>query len=96
MVPDDNGTEEYGDEGIAQFPALTKKMAAMGREGDDVVAHLQTGEIVIPLALIEQDEALKEGIFQRLRDMGVEDPERYVVGSEANSINPNTGAAEFS
>jgi hypothetical protein len=93
--PDDNGTEEYGDEGIAQFPALTKKMAAMGREGDDVVAHLQTGEIVIPLALIEQDEALKEGIFQRLRDMGVEDPERYVVGSEANSINPNTGAAEF-
>jgi len=93
--PDDDGIEEYGDEGIAQFPALTKKMAAMGREGDDVVAHLQTGEIVIPLALIEQDEALKEGIFQRLRDMGVEDPERYVVGSEANSINPNTGAAEF-
>ena len=93
--PDDNGTEEYGDEGIAQFPALTKKMAAMGREGDDVIGHLQTGELVIPLALIEQDEALKEGIFQRLRDMGVEDPERYVVGSEANSINPNTGAAEF-
>jgi len=93
--PDDDGMEEYGDEGIAQFPALTKKMAAMGRGGDDVVAHLQTGEIVIPLALIEQDEALKEGIFQRLRDMGVEDPERYVVGSEANSINPNTGAAEF-
>jgi len=91
----DDGMEEYGDKGIAQFPALTKKMAAMGREGDDVVAHLQTGEIVIPLALIEQDEALKEGIFQRLRDMGVEDPERYVVGSEANSINPNTGAAEF-
>ena len=93
--PDDNGTEEYGDEGIAQFPALTKKMAAMGREGDDVIGHLQTGELVIPLALIEQDEALKEGIFQRLRDMGVEDPERYVVGSASNSINPDTGAAEF-
>jgi hypothetical protein len=71
---DDDGTEEYGDEGIAQFPALTKKMAAMGREGDDVVAHLQTGELVIPLALIEQDEELKESIFQRLREMGVEDP----------------------
>jgi hypothetical protein len=26
---DDDGMEEYGDEGIAQFPALTKKMAAM-------------------------------------------------------------------
>ena len=92
---DDDGTEEYGDEGIAQFPALTKKMAAMGREGDDVVAHLQTGELVIPLALIEQDEELKESIFQRLREMGVEDPERYVVGSEANSLNPETGAPEF-
>jgi hypothetical protein len=92
---DDDGMEEYGDEGIAQFPALTKKMAAMGREGDDVIGHLQTGELVIPLALIEQDEALKEGIFQRLRDMGVEDPERYVVGSASNSINPDTGAAEF-
>jgi len=67
----------------------------MGREGDDIVAHLQTGELVIPLALIEQDEELKENIFQRLRDMGVEDPERYVVGSDANSINPATGAPEF-
>ena len=92
---DDDGMEEYGDEGIAQFPALTKKMAAMGREGDDIVAHLQTGELVIPLALIEQDDALKESIFQRLRDMGVEEPERYVVGSDANSINPATGAPEF-
>jgi len=92
---DGDGVEEYGNEGIAQFPELAKKMAAMGREGDDVVAHLQTGELVIPLALIEQDEALKEGIFQRLRDMGVEDPERYVVGSDANSINPVTGAPEF-
>jgi hypothetical protein len=90
-----NGEEDYGDEGIAQFSEITKKMAAQGREGDDVVGHLQTGELVIPLALIEQDEALKEGIFQRLRDMGVEDPERYVVGSDANSINPATGAPEF-
>lgn len=92
---EENGEEDYGDEGIAQFSEITKKMAAQGREGDDVVAHLQTGELVIPLALIEQDEALKEGIFQRLRDMGVEDPERYVVGSDANSINPVTGAPEF-
>jgi hypothetical protein len=27
--------------------------------------------------------------------MGVEEPERYVVGSDANSINPATGAPEF-
>lgn len=94
MAPDDM-EDEYGSDGIAQFPALTKKMAAMGREGDDVVAHLQSGEMVIPKQILDDDPALKESLFQRLMDMGVEDPERYVVGSDANSINPDTGAAEF-
>ena len=93
--PDDDGTEEFGDEGIAQFPALTKKMAAMGREGDDTMAHVQTGELVIPAAFIEENPEMKETIFAFLEQQGVEDPERYVVGSKANSINPDTGAAEF-
>jgi hypothetical protein len=94
-LEESDGTEEYGDQGIAQFPALTKKMAALGREGDNVVAHVQTGELVIPLALIESDPELKAGLFERLRQMGIDDPERYVVGSAANSINPITGAPEF-
>jgi len=94
-VDDTDGTEEFGDDGIAQFPALTKKMAAMGREGDDNLAHVQTGELIIPAKLIENDSELKELLFEKLRGMGIEDPERYVVGSEANSINPETGAYEF-
>jgi len=60
---DDDGTEEYGDEGIAQFPALTKKMAAMGREGDDVIAHLQTGELIIPAQLLEENPEMRDTIF---------------------------------
>lgn len=92
---DSDGVEEYGDEGIAQFPALTKKMAAMGREGDDVIAHLQTGELVIPAQLLEDNPDMKETIFAFLEGQGIEDPQRYVVGSDANSINPDTGAAEF-
>lgn len=92
---DDDGSEEYGSEGIAQFPALARRMAAMGRGGDDTLAHVQTGELIIPAALLAQDPALKEGLFQRLRDMGIEDPERYVVGSETNSLNPETGIPEF-
>ena len=92
---DDDGVEEFGDEGIAQFPALTKKMAAMGREGDDVIAHLQTGELVIPAQLLEENPDMKETIFAFLEGQGIEDPQRYVVGSDANSINPDTGAAEF-
>lgn len=92
---DDDGTEEFGDEGIAQFPALTKKMAAMGREGDDTIAHVETGELIIPAAFFEGDEDFKEAIFAKFREMGVENPERYVVGSGENSINPDTGAYEF-
>lgn len=92
---DDDDVEDFGSEGIAQFPALAQRMAAMGRGGDDTLAHVQTGELIIPAALIAQDPALKEGLFQRLRDMGIEDPERYVVGSEGNSLNPETGIPEF-
>jgi hypothetical protein len=87
--------ENYGSEGIAQFPALTKKMAAMGREGDDVMAHLQTGELVIPAALLDGDPEMRDTIFAFLEAQGIEDPQRYVVGSSANSINPVTGAPEF-
>jgi len=94
-VDDTEGTEEFGDDGIAQFPALTKKMAAMGREGDDNLAHVQTGELIIPASLIENDDELKELLFEKLRGMGIEDPERYVVGSDENSIHPETGAYEF-
>jgi hypothetical protein len=93
--PDSDGTKEFGDEGIAQFPALTKKMAAMGREGDDSIAHVETGELIIPAALIANNEELKELLFERMREYGIEDPERYVVGSDSNSINPETGAYEF-
>lgn len=99
FVPDDDemddDVEDFGSEGIAQFPALAQRMAAMGRNGDDSLAHVQTGELIIPAALLAQDPALKEGLFQRLRDMGIEDPERYVVGSEGNSLNPETGLPEF-
>ena len=93
--PDEDGTEEFGDEGIAQFPALTKKMAAMGREGDDTIAHVQTGELIIPAAFLEDNPEMKDTIFAFLEAQGIEDPERYVVGSDANSLNPDTGAPEF-
>ena len=93
--PDDDGSEEFGEEGIAQFPALTKKMAAMGREGDDTMAHVQTGELIIPAAFLEENPEMKDTIFAFLEAQGIEDPERYVVGSDANSLNPDTGAPEF-
>lgn len=92
---EDDDAEEFGDEGIAQFPVLTKKMAAMGRNGDNALAHLEKGELVIPAALLESNPDMKETLFSFLQEQGIEDPERYVVGTDANSVNPQTGALEF-
>jgi len=87
--------EAFGDKGIANFEDISKRMASYGRYGDDTVAHVETGELVIPKALIEDNPKLRDSIFGHLKEMGVEDPERYVVGSGANSINPDTGLPEF-
>ena len=87
--------EAYGTSGIATFPDLAERMASYGRHGDDTVAHVETGELVIPKALIEDNPRLRASIFSHLEELGVEDPERYVVGSGSNSINPNTGLPEF-
>ena len=70
------------------------QLAAFGREEDDRIAHVATGETIIPMAVFEEDPELKEALFARMRDMGIE-PERYIVGNELNSINPVTGQPEF-
>jgi hypothetical protein len=70
-------------------------MEEMGRFGDDALAHVETGELVVPKPLLDKMPELKESILGHLRDMGVEDPERYIVGDGSNAINPETGALEF-
>jgi hypothetical protein len=87
--------QQFGTAGIARFEPIAKRMASYGRYGDDQVVHAETGELLVPRALIEGNPELKESIFSHLRDMGIEDPDRYVVGSSANSINPDTGLPEF-
>lgn len=87
--------KEFGESGIAEFKDVASRMASYGRYGDDKLVHAETGELVVPKALIQDNPELKESIFSHLREMGIEDPERYVVGSDANSINPETGLPEF-
>jgi len=70
------------------------ELEEFGREGDNRIAHVADGETVIPMEVFEEDPALKEALFTRMREMGIE-PERYVVGNELNSINPVTGQPEF-
>jgi len=85
----------FGNNGIANFQDVATRMASYGRYGDDKLVHAETGELIVPKALIEDNPKLRDSIFGHLRDMGIEDPERYVVGSGANSINPDTGLPEF-
>jgi hypothetical protein len=85
----------FGNNGIANFQDVATRMASYGRYGDDKLVHAETGELIVPKALIEDNPKLRDSIFGHLRDMGIEDPERYVVGSRANSINPDTGLPEF-
>tara|TARA_S200002703_G_scaffold61365_2_gene53281 strand:+ start:2827 stop:4461 length:1635 start_codon:yes stop_codon:yes gene_type:complete len=85
----------FGQSGIANFQEVAARMADYGRYGDNTLAHVQTGEIVIPAALIAENPTLKQSIFDDLRARGIEDPDRYVVGSSENSINPVTGMPEF-
>jgi hypothetical protein len=73
---------------------MAEKLTEYGREGDTELAHVAPGETVVPLEVLDADPELKNRLFAQMRDMGLE-PERYVVGSELNSINPETGRPEF-
>ena len=86
--------EEVPSGGIAQFESVAEQMAAMGREGDNMLAHLESGELVIPRKFLEENEEFKSYVMAFFDGQGV-DPDRYIAGSEANSINPETGIAEF-
>jgi hypothetical protein len=87
--------EVYGSEGISRFTEIASDMAGLGRYGDDVIVHAQTGELVIPKSVLDDSPEIREVVYQALREQGIEDPEQYVVGSGSASINPNTGLAEY-
>ena len=98
VLETEEAESQVGTAGIAnvlEFTGVSKRMASLGRYGDDMVVHVETGELVVPRRLIEQSPELKESIFKHLREQGITDPERYVVGSSENSINPDTGLMEF-
>ena len=80
--------------GIAQHQQAAEMLAEFGRNGDTYVVHAAEGETVIPLEVLENNPRLKNMIFTQMEEMGLE-PERYVVGNELNSLNPDTGQPEF-
>jgi hypothetical protein len=80
--------------GVASVKKIADDLAKFGRYEDTYVVHAAEGETVIPMAVFEENPRLKDSLFRQMRSMGI-DPDRYVVGSELNSINPVTGQPEF-
>ena len=70
------------------------KMAAKGRGGDNVIAHLTGGEVVVPVEVLNEFPTLRKSLSNAFENMGL-NPAQYVAGHGENSINPETGASEF-
>ena len=68
------------------------RFAELGRNGDDTIGHLTTGERIIPNGVLGQE--LTNKIIREMQASGL-DPSQYVVGNENNSLNPTTGQPEF-
>ena len=75
--------------------ALANGLATLGRYGDEYMVHASDGETLIPGEIFDANPKLKEDLFAQMRKMGVQDPNRFVVGNSLNSINPITGQPEF-
>ena len=80
--------------GIGSMQEQADRLAEFGRNGDIYVVHAAEGETVIPMEVLDSNPQIKEMLFAQMRDMGL-NPDEYVVGSELNSINPDTGMPEF-
>lgn len=77
-----------------QQPRLTPaEMAHLGRYGDQVIAHLTPGEMTVPPEI--QTPKIMKDLQQAYQHVGVS-PAQFTAGSPASSVNPNTGAPEYS
>ena len=79
---------------INPYQGAADMLADFGREGDTYIVHAAEGETVIPVEVLDKNPRMKKMIFKQMEEMGL-DPQRYIVGSELNSINPVTGQPEF-
>lgn len=92
------GVMRSGDGGVAQRTNVhaagrPRRLAAMGRHGDNEVGHLTRGELVVPRGLLS-DRKLRARLADSFDRAGLP-MDRYEVGSGANSRNPRTGMREF-
>jgi hypothetical protein len=65
----------------------------LGRGTDTILGHLSEGEVVVPLNVLSQPGVMAK-ITNAFGSAGV-DLDKYTVGHEKNSLNPQTGNPEF-
>jgi hypothetical protein len=66
----------------------------LGRFEDDHIAHVATGETVVPKGILDANPELRKMLHDQFKELQV-NPEEFVVGSPAMKINPVTGQPEF-
>jgi hypothetical protein len=81
-------------QGINSMRDVAERMAQMGRGGDNFVVHASEREMMVPREVVENNPQLRRQIMQSIAEEGA-DPNAYIVGNDANSINPMTGQREF-
>ena len=69
-----------------------QELAAMGRLGDNAIAHLTNGEITVPPEV--QTPKVLATLKSEYNKKGV-DPAQFTVGSPQSSTNPQTGLHEY-
>lgn len=72
-----------------------QRAGALGRRGDNQMAHVGTGEVMIPPQVVDKNPQILGPLVKAFQKSGM-DWRRYLVGAPQNSRNPNTGAKEFS
>ena len=81
-------------QGINSMVDVGNRMASLGRNGDNQLVHMRTGEIAVSPEILNENPQLAKELTAAFDRSNV-DMNRYTVGSGANSINPMTGQAEF-
>ena len=91
---DDNILAFGKGQGINSMSKIANRMANMGRNGDNQLVHVKTGELIVSPEILENNPKLAKELTQSFQNMD-ENIGDYVVGSDGNSINPMTGQREF-
>lgn len=82
-----------GAQGAGQSGFNPQELAALGRNGDSVIAHLTPGELTVPPQV--QTPKVLATLRQAFAAAGVPQ-QNFVAGSPQSSVNPQTGMPEYS